>query len=110
VWPTEALAARNFAASASKRGLRCELRDGGTSGSRLTLSLPGGARAVGKRVVVPASEHAGQTAYHDIIGFVAGPAEVVLTAAGFSRPVGERTERRLLDLLYRRATKARSDL
>jgi hypothetical protein len=111
VWPSEALAARNLAAFASKRGSRCELRYGGKSVSKLTLGLPGAARGVGLRVVVPSrSKHAGEIGYHDIIGFISGPAEIVLTAAGFSHPVSAQTERRLLSLLYRRASDARGDL
>jgi hypothetical protein len=111
VWPSEALARRNLAAFASKRGSRCELRYGGTSASRLTFGLPGGARAVGLRIAVPSgSEHAGEVGYHDIIGFVCGQAEVALTAAGFSRPVEAQIERRLLEVLYRRASGARGVL
>lgn len=111
VWPNGGLATRNLAALASKRGSRCELRYGGTAASTLTSGLPGGARALGVRIVVPSrSGHAGEIGYHDIIGFVVGPAEIVLTAAGFSRPLERQTERRLLDLLYRRAGEARSEL
>ena len=111
VWPSEALAARNLTAFASKRGSRCELRYGGTSVSRLTLGLPGAAQAVGLRTVVPErSERTSEAGYHDIIGFVSGPAEIVLTATGFSRPVSVGTEQRLVDLLYRRASHIPSDL
>jgi hypothetical protein len=111
LWPSEALASHNLAAFASELGSRCELRYGGTSVSRLSVALPGGSRALGLRVVVPSrSEHSGEIGYHDIIGFVCGPAEIVLTAAGFSRPVEAQTERRLLEVLYRRATDARSDV
>jgi hypothetical protein len=109
LWPSEALASRNFAAFASELGSRCELRYGGTSVSRLSVSLPGRARALGQRVAVPRrGEHTGEIGYHDIIGFVCGPAEIVLTAAGFSHPVEPQTERRLLAVLYRRASDARS--
>jgi hypothetical protein len=41
--------------------------------------------------------------YTDTFGFVAGRAEVLLTAVGLDRPVGSDTERRLLSLLYQRA-------
>jgi len=41
--------------------------------------------------------------YHDVFGFSSGPAEIILTATGFSRPVPSSTERRLLSLLYSRA-------
>ena len=111
LWPSEALASRNFTSFASELGSRCELRYGGTSVSRLSVALPGGAGALGLRVAVPSrSEHAGEIGYHDIIGFVCGPAEIVLTAAGFSRPVEPQTERRLLEMLYRRASHARSEV
>ena len=111
LWPSEALASRNLAAFASELGSRCELRYGGTSVSRLSVALPGGARALGLRVVAPSSgEHAGEIGYHDIIGFVRGPAEIALTAAGFSRPVQPQTERRLLEMLYRRASEARGEI
>jgi hypothetical protein len=110
LWPNEALASRNLAAFASELGSRCELRYGGTSVSRLSLALPGGALARGLRVAVSSrSEHNGEIGYHDIIGFVCGPAEIVLTAAGFSRPVEPQTERRLLEVLYRRASDVRSE-
>jgi hypothetical protein len=108
LWPSEALASRNLLAFASELGSRCELRYGGTSVSRLRIALTGGAWALGLRVVVPRrGERAGEIGYHDIIGFICGPAEVVLTAAGFSRPVGPQTEQRLLETLYRRASSAR---
>jgi hypothetical protein len=111
LWPSEALASRNLAAFASELGSRCELRYGGTSVSRLRVALPGGARALGLRVAVPSrGEHTGEIGYHDIIGFVCGPAEIVLTAAGFSRPVQPQTERRLLEMLYRRASGARGEI
>jgi len=40
----------------------------------------------------------------ETLGFVAGPAEVSLTATGVNGPPSAATERRLLALLYRRAT------
>ena len=111
LWPSEALASRNFAAFASELGSRCELRYGGTSVSRLRVALPGGVYARGLRVAVPSQgKHTGEIGYHDIVGFVCGPAEIVLTAAGFSRPVQPQTERLLLAMLYRRARDARSEI
>jgi hypothetical protein len=111
LWPSEALASRNLVAFASELGSRCELRYGGTSVSRLRVALPGGARALGLRVAVPSrGEHAGEIGYHDIIGFVCGPAEIVLTALAYSRPVEPQTEKRLLEVLYRRASDARSEV
>jgi hypothetical protein len=41
--------------------------------------------------------------YTDTFGFVAGPAEVLLTAVGIDKPVATSTEHRLLSLLYERA-------
>jgi hypothetical protein len=42
-------------------------------------------------------------AYFDAFGFVRGPAEVSLTATGYSSPVPSATEQRLLSLLYGRS-------
>jgi hypothetical protein len=111
LWPSEALAARNLAAFASELGSHCELRYGGTSVSRLSVPLSGGVRALGLRVIVRSrSAHTGEIGYHDIVAFVCGSAEIALTAAGFSRPVEPQTERRLLEILYRRASTARKEL
>lgn len=110
LWSSEALASRNFSAFAGKRGSRCALRYGGMSVSRLSVVLPGRSRALGVRLVVPSSTHTHEIGYHDIIGFLCGPAEVVLTAVGFSRPVKPETERRLLEMLYRRASEDRSEI
>lgn len=108
VWPSEALALHNLAAFASKRGARCELRYGGTSVSRLAVGLPKSGRVLGLRTVAPShSESAGEIGYHDIVAFVCGPAEIALTVARLSRPIGVQTERRLLEGLYRRASEAR---
>jgi hypothetical protein len=110
VMPSEALARRNLAAFTSPRGLRCERRYGGTSISRLNIALPGGAHAFGQRIVVPSRGPTRVLGYHDILGFVCGPAEIVLTAAGFSHPVDAQTEQQLLGVLYRRAAEARREL
>lgn len=110
LWPSGALASRNLAL-ASQLGSHCELRYGGISVSRLSVALPGGVRARGLRLAVRSgSEHTGEIGYHDIIGFIVGPAEIVLTAAGFSRPVELQTERHLLEVLHRRASEARSEV
>jgi hypothetical protein len=109
LWPSEALASHNLAAFAGKRGSRCALRYGATSVPRLTVALAGGARALGLRFVVRShGKHTGKVNYHDIIGFVRGPAEIVLTAAWLSRRVEPRTEQRLIEALYRRASDVRS--
>jgi hypothetical protein len=109
VMPSEALARENLAAFASRRGSRCELHYGGVSISSLKFALPGGAHAVGWRIVTPRKGKQ-PVGYHDLIAFLCGPAEVGLTAAGFSAPVPSRTERALIGVLYRRATRARSEL
>ncbi|HTD08806.1 MAG TPA: hypothetical protein VK680_07930 [Solirubrobacteraceae bacterium] len=109
VLPNEALARRNLAAFSSPRGLRCARRSG-TSISPLSIALSGGARAMGERVIAPSEGSAHVLGYHDIVGFVYGPAEIVLTAAGFSHPVATQAEHHLLRLLYRRAAEARGDL
>jgi hypothetical protein len=109
LWPSQALASRNLGAFAGKRGSRCALRYGATSVPRLTVALAGGVRALGLRFVVSGREkHTSKVDYHDVIGFVRGPAEIVLTAAWFSRRVEPQTERRLLEALYRRASDVRS--
>jgi len=109
VLPNEALARRNLAAFSSPRGLRCARRPG-TSISKLSIALPGGAHAIGERVIVPGEGPSHELGYHDIVGFVHGPAEIVLTAAGFSHPMATRTEQQLLGVLYRRAAEARGML
>ncbi len=110
VMPSEALARRNLTAFTSPRGLRCARRYGGTSISRLNVTLAGGTHAFGQRIVVPSGGPTHVLGYHDSIGFVCGPAEVVLIVAGFSHPVASQTERQLLDVLYRRAAEARHEL
>jgi hypothetical protein len=107
--PSEALALRNLAAFSSPRGLRCARR-AGTSISKLSIALPGGVHATGERVVAPGEGPTYELGYHDIVGFVYGPAEIVLTAAGFSHPFATRTEQQLLGVLYRRAAQARGEL
>lgn len=109
VLPSEALARRNLAAFSSPRGLRCARRPG-ASISKLSIALPGGGYATGERVIVPTEALPRELGYHDIVGFVYGPAEIVLTAAGYSHPVATQTEQHLLGILYRRAAEARAEL
>jgi hypothetical protein len=109
VLPNEALAHRNLAAFSGPRGLHCARRSG-TTISPLSIPLPGGARAVGERVTAPSEGPTHVLGYHDIVGFVYGPAEIVLTAAGFSHPVATQIEQHLLGVLYRRAEEARGEL
>ncbi|HME04319.1 MAG TPA: hypothetical protein VKG38_14955 [Solirubrobacteraceae bacterium] len=109
VLPSEALARHNLAAFSSPRGLRCARRSG-TSISTLSIALPGGVHATGQRIIAPSAGATHELGYHDIVGFVYGPAEIVLTAAGFSHPVATQTEQQLLGVLYRRAAEARGEL
>jgi hypothetical protein len=109
VLPSEALARRNLAAFSSPHGLRCARRSG-TSISALSIALPGGGRATGERVIAPGEGPTHEVGYHDIVGFVYGPAEIVLTAVGFSHPLSARTEQQLLGVMYRRAAEARDEL
>jgi hypothetical protein len=104
--PSEALARRNLAAFASARGVRCARRYGGTSISSRRVALAGGAYAFGQHIIAASRGSTHVLGYHDILGFVRGPAEIVLTAAGFSHPLASRTEQRLLNALYRRAAQA----
>jgi hypothetical protein len=66
-------------------------------------------RSFALRIVIPLSfARAGSVPFHthvyvDALGFVTGPAEISLTATGFSSPVPTATEQRLLSLLYSRA-------
>ena len=91
VLPSEALARRDLAAFSGPRGLRCAHRPG-TSISKLSIALPGGIDATGERVIAPTEGLPHELGYHDIVGFVYGPAEIVLTAAGYSHPVATQTE------------------
>jgi hypothetical protein len=110
LWPSEALAARNWAAF-GRHGARCDVGRGASSVSRLTVALPGGARALRLRATAPdRGGRVGEVDYHDIVAFVSGRAEVALTTAWFSRPVRARTERRLLEALYRRTAGARAEI
>jgi hypothetical protein len=109
VLPSEALARRNLAAFSSPRGLRCARRPG-TSISKLSIALPGGVHATGERVIAPTEGPPHELGYHDIVGFVYGPAEIVLTAAGYSHPVATQTEQHLLGTMYRRAAEAHAEL
>jgi len=109
VLPSEALARRNLAAFSSLRGLRCARRPG-ASISKLSIALPGGVHAIGRRVIAPAESPPHELGYYDIVGFIYGPAEIALTAAGYSHPVPTQTEQRLLGILYRRAAEAHADL
>ncbi len=123
VWPTSGLAAHNFAANHTARYRACFVRfreaenknlNKGRAGkvlygpltvSALPAPLPGVAQSFGFRIAQSLLRD-GQLRlriYHDVFGFLVGPAEVELQATGFSRPVPSATEKRLLSLLYSRA-------
>jgi hypothetical protein len=123
VWPTPDLAAHNFAANHGSRERACfvrfqeadnrnrnrrrsgQLLYGPLTVSALPAPLPGVDRSFGLRIV-QSLLRGGQIRlhiYHDVFGFLSGPAEIELTATGFSRPVPSATEERLLLLLYSRA-------
>jgi hypothetical protein len=110
VMPSEALARRNLVASTSRRGLRCERSRGDTSVSPIRMVLPGGAHVAGSRIALSQGGSGHRLDYKDFLRFVAGPAEVVLVAAGSAHPVARGTERELLGVLYRRAIAARGEL
>jgi hypothetical protein len=103
VWPSERLARRNLEAFAAERGAWCTHRYAGSAASRTAVALSDGASAVGLRATLRGGRH-------DITGFVVGPAEVVLTSAGIGHAVPWALERRLLELLHRRAEAARREL
>jgi hypothetical protein len=123
VWPTSDLAARNYGAYHSARGLACFRRYNEESRSRLNehrrgslehgtpavvtvpLRLPGVGQSYLRTKVVPLVRHGRLRikVYHDVFTFVYGPAEVELEATGFSHPVPWPTEQRLLLLLLSRA-------
>jgi hypothetical protein len=109
VLPSEALARRNLAAFSRSRALRCARRPGAST-SKLSIALPGGVHATGERVIAPTEGRPHELGYHDVVGFVYGPAEIVLTAAGFSHPVPTQTEQHLLGILSRRAAEAHGEL
>lgn len=123
VWPTPSLAARNIAANHTSRYRACFLRfqeganknlNKGRAGQLLygplTVSslpdlLPGVDGSYGLRIT-QSLLRGGQVhlhIYHDVFGFLSGPAEIELTATGLSKPVPLATEKRLLSLLYSRA-------
>lgn len=124
VWRSAALAARNNAASQSRRFIACaeklvprllatsngsRVHYGPPTITRLPNHLPGIPGSYGIRITVPilgvpsAIEPAEPHLYIDAFSFLSGPAEVNLLADGFPQPVGEEAESRLLSLLYSRA-------
>jgi hypothetical protein len=123
VWPTPGLAARNFAANHTSRYRAClvrfqeannknlnkeragQLQYGPLTVSPLPDPLPGVDGSFGLRIA-QSLLRGGQVRaqiYHDVFGFLSGPAEIELTATGFTTPVPSATEQRLLSLLYSRA-------
>ena len=123
VLPSAALAARNLAAVKSTRGQACLARflsqavlasthtqSGHVSISSLPNLLPGSQGYVGLRVRIPISTRnpingkqvQTQTTL-DEFAFVAGSAEITLSARAIKAPIPTATERRLLALLTSRA-------
>jgi hypothetical protein len=74
--------------------------------STLPVSLPG-VQTYGLRLAThpPLGGPGRSEAYTDFLSFVKGDAVITLTAIGQSRPFPAGSERRLLSLLYTRATK-----
>lgn len=117
VMRSEALAHKDVAATASPRARAClkkvraraeaEGFERHVAVSLLPVTLPGasayGLRVSGVEVGEPHSSSAIHV-YADTFGFAVGPAEVVLKATGVGHPVNSSTERRLLAVLYSRAT------
>lgn len=123
VLPSVAVAAHNNTAERSARGRACLVRFlgqtlpaqtvqparyGQISVSSLPNLLPGAQGSFGLRLrtTLTTRELGGRPAkvpiYLDEYGFISGPAEINLTATGFSTPVPVKTEQRLLTLLYSR--------
>lgn len=110
VAPSATFARQDFAAAARAVRSGCVARwfaqrvrssFGQAQATITTLPSPApGIPAYGLRLASVEGEIRG---YADTFGFVAGPAEVLLTAVGLDKPVGPSTERRLLSLLYERA-------
>lgn len=125
VFPSPALAEHNYSAGVSPRGRGCLRkllvealrREAATAtGAAITATdvtalaraLPGAAHAVGvrARVLVSGVGLAGRVqvpVYIDDVSFVAGQAEVTLTATRTSKPPDAGEEKRLLARLYGRA-------
>lgn len=118
--PTEAAAERELALYSTPRGERCiaanlphAKRFGKPTITRLADRLPAGARGFGLRVATPLlnlSRHRHITIYKDVFGFVCGPADIQLTATGFTHPLPSATEQHVLLLLYRRASENKPTL
>ena len=119
VYPTSALAARNFDATRSRRGQAClrrllteDLNKQSTNGARYSAtavtSLPallrGRQQSLGVRVAITVSAAGRETrAFVDVNDVLVGPAEVNLTTTRAEQPPSSATEHRLFGLLYARA-------
>jgi hypothetical protein len=119
VYPTSALAAKNFAATRSNRGQAClrrllteDLNKEASNGARysattltaLPIALPGGQQGFGFRVAVTilVGTHKLRS-FIDADDVLVGPAEVNLTTTRVAQPPPAASERRLLALLAARA-------
>jgi hypothetical protein len=119
VYPTAALAAKNFAATRSKRGQTClrrllteDLNKESKSGARysattltaLPTDLSGSKDGFGVQVAVTISTGTHKLrAFIDASDLLVGPAEVTLTTTRVAQPPPSASERRLLALLEARA-------
>ena len=121
VWPTQSLAARNYASYDSPRGRACFLRfleasreqlnkhgskHGPPAVATVSIALPGIRQSFLRTDAVPLLRRDGRVLthiYHDVFTFISGPAEVELEATGFSQPVPAATDERLLARLLSRA-------
>jgi hypothetical protein len=124
VWPTATLAARNNAASQSRRATSCAERllprllakssgarvhYGRVTVTRLPDPLPGVDGSFGIRIAVailgvPAAiEPTQPSLYIDGFSFLSGPAEVSMLATAYPQPVSEEVSTHLLGLLHSRA-------
>ena len=127
VMPTTTIAAQKNAAEQSARAISCverlilpklnaasgsSVHFGHATVTRLPNALPGVEGTIGFRIEAPvlgvptAIEPSQPTFYIDAFAFLSGPAEVSMVATAFPNPVPPQTERRLLDLLHRRALAA----
>ncbi len=124
VWPTPEIVTFNNARSKSARGRACLVRDieavnrkinrerGGMLIGPFTVRampdpLPGVTGAFHTRIDETRLHRGGAVFFHvyrDLFGFISGPAEVELEAAGFVHPVPAHTEQRALRTLLERAT------
>jgi hypothetical protein len=118
IWPTAALAVQAVAADRSPRGRACKARLFHRIQGRFRYSnvvvypeptpLRGVAGSFWERMQTVATELGKgggnlHPVYFDSLGFLSGPAEIVLTITASPRPMPAAAELRLLSLLYTRS-------